>query len=149
MKKLSGIILLLTAALFVCGLLTPAPALAAKAKPQPGQTVGYVHRQQVFAGYPGIQELMQQIQTMRTEAQKDYDTRSKDLPDAERRALSDAIAREEARKEDALMKPVGEKIEASIKAIAEERGLTAIIDADIVIYGGIDITADVIAKIKQ
>lgn len=149
MKKPSGIIFLMTAALFVFGLLTPAPALAAKAKSQPEQTIGYVNRQQVFASYPGIQDLMNRVQTMRTEAQKDYDARSKDLPDAERRALSDTLSREQAQKEDAFMKPVGEKIEASIKAVAEEKGLTAIIDADIVIYGGIDITADVIAKIKQ
>lgn len=149
MKKLSGIILLLTAALFVCGLLTLAPALAAKAKAQPEQTVGYIDRQQVFASYPGIQDIMNRIQSMRAEAQKDYDARGKDLPDAERKALSDTIAREEDRKEDALMKPVGEKIEASIKAVAEEKGLTAIIDAGVMMYGGIDITADVIAKVKQ
>lgn len=149
MKKIAGIISLLAAALFISGLMTPAPALAAKAKAQPEQSVGYVNRQQVFAGYPGIQDLMKQLQGMRTEAQKDYDARSKDLPDAERKALNDTIAREEAQKEDALMKPVGDKIEASIKAVAEEKGLAVIIDAATVVYGGIDITADVIAKVKQ
>lgn len=148
MKKISGMISLMAAALLVFGLLTPAPALAGKAKSQPEQSVGYVNRQQVFAGYPGIQDLMKQIQTMRNEAQKDYDARSKDLPDAERQALNDTIAREEAQKEDALMKPVGDKIGASIKAVAEEKGLTAVIDAASIVYGGIDITADVIAKVK-
>lgn len=149
MKKISGIISLMAAALLVFGLLTPAPALAAKAKSQPEQSVGYVNRQQVFAGYPGIQDLMKQIQSLRNEAQKDYDARSKDLPDAERQALNDTIAREEAQKEDVLMKPVGDKIEASIKAVAEEKGLTAVIDAASIVYGGIDITADVITKVKQ
>jgi outer membrane protein len=149
MKKTSGIISLMLAALFVFGLLTPIPALAAKAKDKPEQTVGYVNRQQVFNSYPGIQELMNRIQSMRAEAQKNYDARSKDLPDAERKALNDTIAREEAQKEDALMKPVGDKIEASIRAVAEEKGLTAVIDAEVVVYGGIDITADVISKVKQ
>jgi outer membrane protein len=147
MKKIAGIISLLAAALFAFGLLTPAPALAAKARPE--QTVGMVNRQQVFDGYPGIRDLMQQIQSLREEAQKDYDARSKDLPEAERKALNDTIARAEAQKEDALMKPVGDKIGAAIKAVAEEKGLTAVIDATAVIYGGSDITADVIAKVKQ
>jgi len=55
----------------------------------------------------------------------------------------------QAQREDELMKPVGDKIEVSIKAVAEEKGLTAIIDAASVVYGGIDITADVISKVKQ
>lgn len=149
MKQLTRSLLLLIAVCFLGGMLAPAGALAAKAKAKPEQTVGYVNRQQIFNSYPGIQEILKQIQTLREAAQQDYDTRSKDLPDAERQALNDTIAREEARKEDLLMKPVGDKIEASIKAVAEERGLTVIIDAATVVYGGIDITADVIAKIKQ
>ncbi|SFM00712.1 OmpH family outer membrane protein [Pelosinus propionicus] len=131
----------------IVGLFTPAAALAAPAKS--GQTVGYVNRQQVFASYPGIQEVMKQIQNLRAEAQKDYDARAKDLPDAERKALNDTIARGEAQKEDALMKPVGDKIEAAIQAVAEEKRLPVVIDAASVVYGGIDITADVIAKVKQ
>jgi outer membrane protein len=86
---------------------------------------------------------------MREAAQKDYDARSKDLPDAERKALNDTIARGEAQKEDALMKPVGDKIEEAIKAVAEEKGLTVIMDAASVVYGGTDITTDVISKVKQ
>ncbi|CVK20471.1 OmpH family outer membrane protein [Sporomusa sphaeroides] len=149
MKQITRSLLLLIAVCFLGGILAPAGAQAAKAKAKPEQTVGYVNRQQVFASYPGIQDIMNRIQTMRNEAQQDYDTRSKDLPEAERQALNDTIAREEARKEDNLMKPVGDKIEASIKAVAEEKGLTVIIDAATVVYGGIDITADVIAKLKQ
>ncbi len=149
MKQLTRSLLLLIAVCFLGGMLAPAGALAAKAKAKPEQTMGYVNRQQIFNSYPGIQEILKQIQTLREAAQQDYDTRSKDLPDAERQALNDTIAREEARKEDLLMKPVGDKIEASIKAVAEEKGLTVIIDAATVVYGGIDITADVIAKLKQ
>lgn len=149
MKQLTRSLLLLIAVCFLGGMLAPAGALAAKAKAKPEQTVGYVNRQQIFSSYPGIQDILKEIQTLREAAQQDYDTRSKDLPEAERQALNDTIAREEARKEDLLMKPVGDKIEASIKAVAEEKGLTVIIDAATVVYGGIDITADVIAKLKQ
>ena len=118
-------------------------------EPKPEQTVGYVNRQQVFASYPGIDDLMQKIQTMRTEAQQDYDTNAKDLPAADKKAYSDKLSRQQAQWEDQLMKPVGEKIEKAIQTVAEETGLTAIIDAEVVVYGGIDITADVIAKVKQ
>jgi len=47
------------------------------------------------------------------------------------------------------MKPVGDKIEAAIKAVAAEKGLTVILDAGTVVYGGTDITADVIGKVTR
>lgn len=147
MKKFTEILSLVAVALFLCGLLAPAEALAAKAKNE--QTIGFVNRQQVFAGYPGIEDLMKRIQAMRAEAQKDYDANAKDLSAAEKQAYSDKLSRQQAQKEDELMKPVGDKIEASIKAVAEEKGLAAVIDAEVVIYGGLDITADVVAKVKQ
>ena len=149
MKKITGTFSVLLALFFICGLLAPAEALAARNQEKQTAAVGYVNRQQVFGSYPGIQDIMKQIQSMRQAAQQDYDTRAKDLPDAERKVLNDTIAREEAQKEDVLMKPVGDKIEAAIKAVAEEKGLTTVIDAASVVYGGIDITADVISKVKQ
>ena len=117
------------------------------AKTEP--TVGYVNRQQVFAGYPGIQDLMNRIQVMRAEAQKDYDANAKDLPPADKKAYNDKLAQQEAQREDELMKPVGDKIEAAIKAVAAEKGLTVIHDAGAVVYGGTDITADVIGKVTR
>ena len=117
------------------------------AKTEP--TVGYVNRQQVFAGYPGIQDLMNRIQVMRAEAQKDYDANAKDLPPADKKAYNDKLAQQEAQREDELMKPVGDKIEAAIKAVAAEKGLTVILDAGAVVYGGTDITADVIGKVTR
>lgn len=131
------------------GMTFPQTVLAAKAKEALQETVGYVDRQQIFNNYPGIQQLLGQIQGMRTEAQKDYDARSKDLPPEERRQINDAIAREEAQKEDQLMKPVMEAIDVAIQAVAAAKGLSVILDASVIIRGGVDITADVITKVKQ
>lgn len=149
MRKLFGSIVLMVTALFVFGLLMPAPVTAAKAKEKAKPTIGYVDRQQVFASYPGIQDVMNRMQSMRDEAQKDYDTNAKNLPQAEKQAYSERLVRQQAQKEAELMKPVSEKIEASIQAVAEEKGLAAVIEAEVVIHGGIDITADVIAKVKK
>ena len=145
--KLFAVILTAFFVFGAAGFLTPAPALAAKAKTEP--TVGYVNRQQVFAGYPGIQDLMNRIQAMRAETQKDYDANGKDLPPADKKAYNDKLAQQEAQREDELMKPVGDKIEAAIKAVAAEKGLTVILDAGTVVYGGTDITADVIGKVTR
>ena len=149
MKKTLTAITLFAITFFVCGLLAPVPALAAKAKDKPEAGVGCVNRQQVFTAYPGIEDLMNRVQSMRNEAQKDYDTNAKDLPATDKKAYSDKLALQEAQREDELMKPVSDKIEAAIKAVAEAKGLTVIVDATTVVYGGTDITADVISKVKQ
>lgn len=152
MKKIAKtikIITLLALTVFVCGLTAPAPALAAKAKDKPAPDIGYVNRQQIFAAYPGIEDLMNRIQSMRNEAQKDYDTNAKDLPATDKKAYSDKLALQEAQREDELMKPVSDKVTAAIQAVALEKGLTAVVDAGTVVYGGQDITAAVIDKVKK
>lgn len=139
--------------LFVCLLLSlaaPSPALAAKAEAkQPPAVVGYLNYQQVFSAYPGVADKLKEVDTYRKEAQQDYDTNAKDLPPEEKKAYADKLSRQVAQKEDQLMKPVVTVIDAAIKAVAESRGLSVILDPSVVIQGGVDITADVIAKVKQ
>ncbi|WP_196602289.1 OmpH family outer membrane protein [Pectinatus frisingensis] len=141
--KQSSLISTLTAMFFSLILLLPSTAMAADI-----QNIGVMNRQQVVAAYPGIQEIFQQLQDMRTAAQNDYNTKSKGLSDDKRRTLNDTIAQQEAQKEAKLMNPVENKISAAVKAVAADKGLTIILDAADVVYGGTDITNDVIAKIK-
>lgn len=128
-------------------MLTPAPVLAAKAKKE--QTIGYVNLQQVFSGYPGIQEIMQRIEDLRAEAQREYDSQTQDLPAADKKAFSNRLALQQAQREDELMDPVRANIEAAIKAVAAAKGLNVVLDAASVIYGGTDITADVITQVSR
>ncbi|BBB91819.1 MAG TPA: OmpH family outer membrane protein [Methylomusa anaerophila] len=149
MKKIIKTISLLAVVFLLSGLAAPVPALAAKAKDRQETSIGYVNRQKIFAAYPGIQDIMNRIQTMRNEAQKDYDEHTKDLPPADKQAYGDKLSRQQEQQEDELMKPVSDKIAAAIQAIAVEKGLTVVGDAAIVVYGDRDITADVIAKVKR
>lgn len=139
------------AVLLLCGafgLLAPQPALAAKAPDKPAAAIGYVSRQRVIDAYPGIRDVMAQIQKLRAEAQQDYDTNAKDLPEADKKAYGDKLSRQQAQREQELLKPVGDKIDAAIKAVADAKGLAVILDAAAVVQGGTDITADVIAKVQ-
>lgn len=129
------------------GVWVPNQALAAKADGTP--ILGYVNRQQVLAAYPGIQDVMSRIQTMRQAAQKDFDENGKALPQEEKTAYQNKLSREEAQREDALMKPVGDKIKAAIESVKAEKGLNVIVDANAIISGGEDITAAVIEQVKK
>ncbi|MBU2700323.1 outer membrane protein [Sporomusaceae bacterium BoRhaA] len=141
---------LLVAVFFIfstAGLGVPNQALAAKADST--ATLGYVNRQQVFAAYPGIQDIMSRIQAMRQAAQKDFDEHGKALPQEEKTAYQNKLSREEAQRENELMKPVGDKIKAAIESVKAEKGLSVIVDANAIVSGGEDITAAVIEQEKK
>lgn len=129
------------------GLWAPARTLAAKAQNE--LAAGYVDKQRVFAGYAGLQDVLKRVQAARDEAQKDYDANAKDLPQQEKEAYSLKLSQQVAQQEAEMMKPVGEKIAAAIQAVAQEKGLTMIIDAAAVVFGGTDITDDVIKNVNK
>ena len=52
-------------------------------------------------------------------------------------------------KEKELIEPIRTKIEEAIKSIADAKGLSVVLDKSNVVYGGQDITADVVKKITK
>ena len=52
-------------------------------------------------------------------------------------------------KERELFEPLVQSFEAAVQKVAEAKGLTVVIDKSAVLYGGQDITQDVIAKIGK
>jgi Skp family chaperone for outer membrane proteins len=50
---------------------------------------------------------------------------------------------------DDLMKPINDKIDAALAKVAEKEHLTAILDKGSVLYGGKDVTANVLAELNK
>ena len=48
-----------------------------------------------------------------------------------------------------LLDPVQKKIEAAVKSVAEAKGLSVVLVKDSVVYGGQDITQDVVKKLSK
>lgn len=53
-----------------------------------------------------------------------------------------------ANKQKELLQPIFNKIDEAIKSVAEAKGLSVVLDKSSVVYGGQDITNDVIQKMK-
>ena len=47
------------------------------------------------------------------------------------------------------MEPVNKQIEDAVKAVADAKGLSVVLNKDTVVYGGTDITQDVIKKLSK
>ena len=48
-----------------------------------------------------------------------------------------------------MMEPVRQKIEAAVKEVADAKGITVVLNKEAVVYGGTDLTQDVIKKLNK
>ena len=52
-------------------------------------------------------------------------------------------------KQQELIEPIQKNIEDTVKKVAEQKGLSVVIDKNAVVYGGQDITQDVVNKVAK
>jgi Skp family chaperone for outer membrane proteins len=72
------------------------------------------------------------------------ETRGKEI-----QTLKEGLDKEIADKADELMKPINEKIQAALGAVAKRMNLIAVLDKQSVLYGGKDVTDRVLAELKK
>ena len=48
-----------------------------------------------------------------------------------------------------LMEPITKNVEESVKKVAEQKGLSVVLDKGAVVYGGVDITQDVLKQVSK
>ncbi|MNX83385.1 Outer membrane protein (OmpH-like) [compost metagenome] len=138
-----------------------APALAQAAAPG---AIAYVDTQKVFQSYKGAQSAQDRF---RKEAQ-DY---QEELVDAQRKLeearkagkSSDEVAKMQKKYEDEL-KPkkakvealdrelsgkIKKQIEAAIAQVAKAKGFGTVLDKAVILYGGTDLTSDVLKNLNK
>jgi outer membrane protein len=47
------------------------------------------------------------------------------------------------------MEPITKSVEESVKKVAEQKGLSVVLDKGAVVYGGVDITQDVLKQVSK
>jgi len=109
--------------------------------------IGYIDRQRLMMGHPQMESVMQTMQTEAATAQKDFEEKAKTMSQQEQERYAVQLQQRLQQKEAELMKPIIDQIEAEIKKVAEAKGLTIVVDANIVVYGGTDITGDVVKSL--
>lgn len=110
-------------------------------------SVGVVDRDQILAQHPKNSELESQMQAAITEVQKDFEEKSKGMNDQEKQDYYLQCQQRLQQKQVELLDPVVKSVDEEIKKAADARGLSIVVDKAAVIYGGQDITQDVMKKI--
>ncbi len=111
------------------------------------ETVGVVDYLYLINNHPDTPKANETLQAEQEQAKKEYDAKAATVSDKEKQDLALQLAQRTEQKRQELIKPIAEKINTAIQAVAGTKGLTVILSKASVVYGGVDITNEVLKKI--
>ena len=111
--------------------------------------VGVVNRDQVLSQHPDAQSTQEQMMTAIQEVQKDFEEKSSGMSDQEKQDYYQQCQQRLQQKQQELFDPILKSVDDAIKKVADNKGLSIVIDSAAVIYGGQDITQDVIKNLSK
>ena len=112
-------------------------------------SIGVVDYSQVMRQSTDMQDANTQFQLAMQEANNEFDSKSAGMSEEEKANLYQQTQEKLAQKQQSLIEPIQKKVESEVKAVAESKGLSVVIDKGAVVYGGTDITQDVIRKMAK
>jgi len=149
-KKVAKIVAVSVVAVFLLGvfglaLVQTGTGYAASAGTS--SNVGKVNYQRLINASPDLENFKQTMNNEVEQAQKDFDEKSKTMNDQQKQDYSNQLHERLALKEQELRAPILSKIDAAVKAVADKKGLAVVLDVNNIVYGGQDITDDVIKNL--
>jgi outer membrane protein len=142
------VILFAIVSLFVFGVISLAPAESHKVYAAPGvSTVGVVDYGQLINGHPDTPKANETLKAEQELAKKEFAEKSAGLGDQEKKDLDRQLSQRVEQKRQELLKVITDKINAAIKEVADAKGLSVVLGKNTVIYGGLDITDEVMKKL--
>jgi outer membrane protein len=147
-KKQVKIISVVVAVFFLLGVVGIALSQSGKSYAAGSSSnVGIVNSQILLQSLPDYAKAQQDFQAEYEQAKKDYDAKSATMNDKEKQEYSAQVQQRLALRQQELIGAINDKIVAAVKAVADSKGLTVVLDKSNVIYGGQDITDEVGKKL--
>ena len=114
----------------------------------PASNVGVVNYQMVVQQHPDLAKVQSTMQTESESAKKEFDAKAASLGDKEKQEYFMQLQQRLQLKNQELMVPIFNKVDAVIKEVSDSKGLSIVVDKNAVIYGGQDITDDCVKKVS-
>lgn len=111
--------------------------------------VGVVNQQAIIGQHPDMAAAKEAMQKEVEQAKADFESKSANMNDQEKQAYYQQLQQRLASKEKELISPIMDKVEATIKSVADAKGLSVVLDKSNVVYGGQDITEEVTKKLSK
>ena len=111
--------------------------------------VGVIDMQQIMSQHPKLQTMEEELQQAVTDAKKEFEEKSANMSDQEKQAYYMQTQERLQQKRQSLIEPLVNSVTDASKAVADAKGLSVVLDKSTVIYGGQDITQDVLKKLSK
>ncbi|ACL70516.1 OmpH family outer membrane protein [Halothermothrix orenii] len=111
--------------------------------------IAYVDVQAVFNEHPEKVKAEKELNQLAQSMQAELEEKAKNLPESEQQELVNEYQMKLTRQEQEMIHGLLVKIDKAIKIVAEQKKVRLVLDKKNVIYGGYDLTQDVIDYIKE
>ncbi len=109
--------------------------------------VGKVNYQMLVQQHPDMAKVQSAMQAESEAAKKEFDAKAATLGEKEKQEYFMQLQQRLQLKNQEMMVPLFNKVDAVIKEVSDAKGLVVVVDAAAVIYGGADITDECVKKI--
>lgn len=119
-------------------------------------TLGFVNVDAAIQSCPELKDANAQMEQAQKDIMAEYQQKfaeqSAEMSDADKQALAQKIDAELNRKvnekRQSLLKPILDKVQRAIKQAADAKEIRQVVNSNTMLYGGVDLTKDVIAIVK-
>lgn len=111
--------------------------------------IGVINEQMVISQHPDIAKVQGTMNAEVDQAKKDFDAKTASMNDQEKQQYYSQTSQRLSLKQQELMAPVFDKVRSAIQEVATAKGLTVVLDKSNVVYGGQDITDEVLKNRRQ
>ena len=118
------------------------------AKGEPVKDVGYVNVYLVSNNYPALLEAEKKIGAAEAQMKQEFNEQAKTLSGKELAAYARQLETRFSQLVAETMNPITAKLNQAVSETAKEKGLSVVVNDNMIIIGGIDITEDVIKKLQ-
>ena len=103
----------------------------------------------IIAVYAFLRFQRFQAKQERQKAQQEFESKAASLDDSGKQALGEKLSQQVAKREQDLMGPIQKKVQKAIATVAKRAGINSVVDSSAMLYGGKDLTGDVIAEVLK
>lgn len=134
--------------LLVFCLLALPNSLIVQAAKAPAAAVGVVDYDRLMTQHPDMPQANATLQAETEQANRELTAQADKLGDKEKQDLVAQLEQRVELKRQSLMIAIAAKVDAAIHETATAKGLSVVLQKDMVVYGGLDITEEVLRKIS-
>ncbi len=113
----------------------------------PASEVGYVDQAQLDA-LPKLKAANDEFMAYRQKLGSDLNAQTAGKPDAQKQQIVDSFNKQLADEQKKVIQPIIDQTQSAISDVAKKKNLLLVIDMTDRVYGGTDVTADVVAALK-